>query len=193
MWKPILACLVLSIVYVASLYIWSSPLTRYVSKDLYCLLIFTHRITCLALLGMMNSVRRRRRKALLRKCVFTVHNSDHWLDLGPSTPAEGWVFIVTPITSPFNDCCARMSVEHVQRKSLNYVPTYKVLFGIFNFRNEPATIRKRFFSVFVMSLVSPLFLWYFLDKKYLEKVCMCLLLSFIHFHQAVFLRGQGDF
>ncbi|KAI5706264.1 hypothetical protein M8J76_008203 [Diaphorina citri] len=63
MWKPILACLVLSIVYVASLYIWSSPLTR----------------------------------------------------------------------------------------------------------NEPATIRKRFFSVFVMSLVSPLFLWYFLDKKYLEK------------------------
>ncbi|XP_026686907.1 CAAX prenyl protease 2 [Diaphorina citri] len=63
----------------------------------------------------------------------------------------------------------KCSVEHVQRKSLNYVPTYKVLFGIFNFRNEPATIRKRFFSVFVMSLVSPLFLWYFLDKKYLEK------------------------
>uniref|UniRef100_A0A8D9DYG0 CAAX prenyl protease 2 n=1 Tax=Cacopsylla melanoneura TaxID=428564 RepID=A0A8D9DYG0_9HEMI len=62
-WKPILACLTLSIVYVASLYIWSSPFTR----------------------------------------------------------------------------------------------------------NEPATIRKRFFSVFVMSLISPLFLWYFLEPKYLDK------------------------
>lgn len=56
---------------------------------------------------------------------------------------------------------------------------------ILYYREHSSTIKKRFFSVFIMALISPVFLYFGMSNKVLEKVANRCSIDFSIFHSKI--------
>lgn len=75
-----------------------------------------------------------------------------------------------------NCCCTNLHLFVCRKKStLERWKWYRFL--IF-FRDHPSTVKKRFFSVFIVMLISPLFIYFFISRNNLSSITIWEIMGF---------------